>query len=293
MLLNITDYYRPGSVDEAINLLRRGPGVVALGGGTRLLASGQRDVQAVVDLRELSLAYVRAQSAALCIGATTTLQQLIDHPDIQTFASGVLAETARAAAGRNVRNAATVGGAVASGGGDDPLLTALLALDARLTVYAPEARQIPLSGFLAYRARLLNDGALITEISLPLLIGPLGAAYVAVGRTPRDTPIVCAVARMELAQGIAGNVRLALGGVGVTPVRAATVEQVLERKEWTEARIAEAAEKAAHGLTPPDDFRGSAEYRRAMARVLARRVLAEAGVRITFARKDQKSERER
>jgi len=291
MLSSLREYYRPTHIDAAVDLLRRGgAGTVALGGGTKLLASGRRDVQAVVDLRDLSLAYVRAQSATLSIGATTTLQRLIDHPDIQTFASGVLSEAARAVAGRNVRNAATVGGTVAGGGGDDPLLTALLALDARLTIYAPEARQIPLSGFLAYRARLLNDGALITEISLPLLIGPLGAAYASVGRTPRDTPIVCAVARMELAQGIAGNVRLALGGVGPAPVRANAAEQVLERKELTEARIAEAAEKATHGLTPPGDFRGSAEYRRAMAGVLARRALTEAGARITF--EDQKSESE-
>ena len=113
-----------------------------------------------------------------------------------------------------------------------------------------------------------------------MLIGPLGAAYVAVGRTPRDRPIVCAVARMELAQsGVAGNVRLALGGVGPMPVRANTAEQVLERKNLTEARIGEAAERAADGLTPPDDFRGGAEYRRAMARVLARRALTEAAAR--------------
>ena len=279
MLLELTDYYRPATVDQAIELLRRSPGVVALAGGTQLVASGRRDVSAVVDLRDLPLAYVRAQNATLYIGATTTLQQLVDHPDLQTFASGVLAETAHAVAGRNVRNAATVGGTVASAGGEDPLLTALLALDASLTIYAPQARQIPLSGFLAYRRRLLDDGALITQLGLPLLIGPLGAAYVAVGRTPRDRPIVCAVARLELAKGIAGNVRLALGGVAPTPVRASAVEQMLERKQVTPARIAQAAEMAAEGLAPPDDFRGSAQYRAAMARVLARRALTKAVAR--------------
>jgi carbon-monoxide dehydrogenase medium subunit len=280
MLLNLHTYHRPGSIDEAVTLLRgSGPTTVALAGGTRLVASGRRDVESVVDLRDLSLSYVRAQGATLFLGATTTLQELIDTPEMGTFASGVLAETARAVTARNLRNAATIGGAVASADSDDPLLTALLALDAKLTVYAPESRQIPIVGFFAYRERLLSDGALITEVRLPLLIGPLGAAYVAVGRTPRDRPIVCAVARMELAAGIASNVRLALGGVGPTPVRATTSEQLLERKSLSQEGIKVAADKAMDGLQPAGDFRGSAEYRLEMARVLARRALAEAGAR--------------
>jgi CO/xanthine dehydrogenase FAD-binding subunit len=236
-------------------------------------------VEAVVDLKDLALSYVQAQGATLYIGATTTLQQLVDTPEIQTFASGVLTETAQKTAGRNLRQAATVGGAVASAGAEDPLLTALLALDAKLDIYAPESRQIPLVSFLAYRDRLLADGALISQVSLPLLIGPLGAAYVAVGRTPRDRPIVCAVARMELAKGVVANVRLALGGVGVVPTRANGVEQVLERKTLTDERIAEAVGLATAGLTPIGDFRGSAEYRLEMARVLTERALSKAAAR--------------
>jgi carbon-monoxide dehydrogenase medium subunit len=280
MLVNLQTYHRPASVDEAVTLLRKGgPSTVALAGGTTLVASGRRSVEAVVDLRDLSLSYVRAHSATLCIGATTTLQQLVDHPDLQTFANGVLVETARAMAGRNLRNAATIGGTVASAGGDAPLVAALLALSAQLIVYAPESRQIPIAGFLAYRERLLDDGALITEVHLPLLIGPLGAAYVAVGRTPRDQPIVCAVARLELAAGIASNVRLALAGVAEVPVRANATEQLLERKPLSDERLEAALERVTDGLAPRDDFRASAEYRRKMARVLARRVLDAARAR--------------
>jgi CO/xanthine dehydrogenase FAD-binding subunit len=260
-----------------VTLLRRGgPATVVLAGGTKLVASGRRDVEAVVDLRNLPLSYVRAQDATLTIGATTTLQQLIDTPDMRTLSSGVLAEASRAVAARNLRNAATIGGTAASAAGDDPLLTALLALDARLDVYAPESRLIPLAGFLAYRERLLDDGALITEVRIPLLIGPLGAAYAAVGRTPRDRPIVCAVARMELAAGVASNVRLALGGVAPVPVRANAAEQTLERKPLSDEQILTAAEQAVAGLAPTGDFRGSAEYRLEMARVLARRALSQA-----------------
>ena len=279
MLLNLQEYHRPDNIDKAVNLLRRSPATVAVAGGTKLVASGRRDVEAVVDLCDLELSFVRAQGATLHIGATTTLQRLIEALDLQTFASGVLAETARAVSGRNLRNAATIGGTVASAGGDDPLLTALLALDAKLTVYAPESRQLPIVGFLAYRERLLDDGALISEISLPLLIGPLGAAYRAVARTARDRPIVCTVARMELAAGVASNVRLALGGVAAIPVRANGAEQMLERKPLSDERVKAAADTVSAGLAPTADFCGSAEYRLEMSRVLAWRALSAARAR--------------
>jgi CO/xanthine dehydrogenase FAD-binding subunit len=280
MLLNLREYHRPDNLEEAVTLLRRRtPITVPLGGGTYLVASGRRDVEAVVDLRDVALSYVRAADATLHIGATTPLQQIIDSPEMRSFSSGVLADTARAGASRNIRVARTIGGLIASAGGEDPLLAALLALDAKLTLLAPKARQIPLVSFLAYRERLLADGALITALRLPLLVGPLGGAYAAVGRTPYDRPIVCAVARLELAQGIAANVRLALGGVAPLPVRANELEQTLERKPLLMARIEAAVESMAAGLEPLGDFRGSAGYRRAMARVLARRALSEAMAR--------------
>ena len=280
MLLNLQHYHRPTDIDQAVALLGRGaPGTAVLAGGTTLLASQRRDVEAVVDLRDLSLAYTRTQGATLYIGATTTLQNLADAPDLQAFSSGVLVHTAGAVANRNIRNAATVGGCVASAGGENPLLAALLALDAEVIVHMPGTadegpRQIPLAGFLNYRQRLLAEGALIGELRLLLLIGPLGAAMASVARTPRDRPIVCAIARLELAKGIAANVRLALGGVAPLPARAHAAEQALERKTLDDECIAQAAELAAEGLNPSGDFRGSAEYRREMVGVLARRALA-------------------
>lgn len=280
MLVNLQEYHRPGSLEEAVALLRRSDRVTRpIAGGTVLAASWRPGLEALVDLSQLSLDYVRVEGISLCIGATTTLQEFVEHPDLATFASGLLVEATLAVGARNLRNAATLGGTLAMATGQDPLLTALLALDASLTVYAPEPRQVPLNGFLGYREKLLDDGALITQVRLPLLIGPLGAAYVAVGRTPRDMPIVCAVARLELAEGIASNVRLVLGGVARLPLRANEAERLLERKALTAERIEAAAEKAAADLDPPADFRGSAEYRREVARVLARRALSQAGER--------------
>jgi carbon-monoxide dehydrogenase medium subunit len=72
---------------------------------------------------------------------------------------------------------------------------------------------------------------------------------------------------------------VALGGVASTPVRANATELLLERKSMSDERVEAAVEMAADGLTPEEDFRGSAEYRRAVARVLTRRALFSARVR--------------
>jgi len=80
----------------------------------------------------------------------------------------MLAQAAHISAPINVRNVTTLGGVLASAGFNAPLPVVLLALDAVLVIYSPEARQSPLSSFLAYREKLLRDGALIAEVGLPL-----------------------------------------------------------------------------------------------------------------------------
>jgi len=99
-------------------------------------------------------------------------------------------------------------------------------------------------------------------------------AFEKVARTPGDAPIVCAVARYRLDDGMARDVRVAVGGVGPLPVRLARAEQTLEGKPPSESFIARAAEAAAQEVKPPSDFLASAEYRKEMVRVLVRRVLS-------------------
>ena len=265
---NLTEILRPTTLPEAVRLLRR-PNVkaVVLAGGTMLVPQARRDVQALVDLRDLKLSYIRRETSALRIGATTTLQDLATSPDVLP----VLAQAARAAAPINLRNAATVGGVIASAGFNAPLPVVMLALDAVLVIYAPEARQSPIAAFLAYRDRLLKDGALITEVGIPLTEARM--AFEKVSRTPRDAPIVCAVARLRLDNGIARDVRVAVGGVGPLPSRLARAEQTLEGRPLSEALISQAAEAAAKEVNPPSDFLASSEYRREMVKVLVRRAL--------------------
>ena len=268
---NLTEILHPPTLTEAVRLLRR-PNVktAILAGGTTLVPQARRDVQSLVDLRDLKLAYIKREGNALRLGATTTLQDIATSPNVPP----VLAQAAHTSAPINVRNAATLGGVLASAGFNAPLPVVLLALDAVLVIYSPEARQSPIAAFLNYRDKLLRDGALIAEVGLPLSDARM--TFEKVSRTPSDAPIVCVAAILRLDNGVARDVRLAVGGVGPLPVRLARAEQTLEGKPMTESLIAQAAETAAKEVNPPSDFLASSEYRREMVKVLVKRTIVEA-----------------
>lgn len=275
MLPNLRAYHRPKHLEEAVRLIRP-PVVVPLGGGTVLLSTRDPAVEEVVDLSGLGLIYIRAGADGIRIGATTPLQHLLESPLLANLTGGRIGPVLRLTASRNLRGQATVGGTVAAGGPENPLLVLLLALDTRLTVYQPEEGDVSLEEFLEGRDDLLRQGALITELFIPSPSpsGRIGFAHV--GRTPRDRPIVCAAASIYLDGGICREARLALGGVAERPLRARDAEEFLQGRPPTPENIQEAADRAAAPLNPPGDFRGSGEYRRAMAGVLARRALSQA-----------------
>ena len=270
---NLTEILRPPTLSEAVRLLRR-PNVktAVLAGGTTLVPQARRDVQALVDLRDLKLAYIKREGNALRIGATTTLEEIAMSPDVPP----VLAQAAHVSAPINVRNAATIGGEIASAGFNSPLPVVLLALDAVVVIYAPEARQSPIASFLAFRDKMLKDSTLITEVGI--LLTDARTAFEKVSRTPSDAPIVCAVAKFRFDNGVARDVRVAAGGVGPLPVQLARAEQTLEGKPLTNALITQAAEAGAQEVKPPSDFLASGEYRREMVKVLVKRTLTTASI---------------
>ena len=278
MLFN--EYHKPATIDEAVSLLRRkSPRTVALSGGTWLNGEASRDVGAVVDIAQLGLNKIERQSSPplLRIGAAVTLQQLVDafapgQPQWPITALDVLSITAQAMASLNIRNRATIGGTLVTADSSSPLATALLVCDVDVVVQADERRTLSLSAFLAYRERMLAEGMLVTHIEMPIPSADTRAAYERVARTPKDYPIVCAVARCATKDGIAGNMRVAVGGVSPTPIRLNNLEFALEKKPVRDY-LDSALQDAIKTLSPQSDWLGSAEYRAEMAHVLARRAI--------------------
>ena len=244
----ITEYYRPGTLEEALKLLSS-PNVKPLGGGTVLSHPGD-DSFAVVDLQALGLDKIHKVGDHLEIGATVTLQTLLESPHTPaTIKAALKLETPL-----NLRNMGTVAGTLVTCDGRSPFASVLLALDAKLTVVDGSSSTISLGHFLPMRQDLLR-GKLITSIEIPL---NTKLAFETVARTPDDKPIVCAA----LARWPSGRTRLVIGGWGASPSLA---------MDGTEASgIEAAARNAAHDAS---DQWASAEYRSDVAAVLAKRCL--------------------
>ncbi len=185
----------------------------------------------VIDLGRLGLAGFHATGTHLVIGATTSLTDVIENEVVGELADGLLALAARNEGPVNYRNAATVGGIVAGAATDSEFYAALLALGATVSTTAAEHPQ-PLAAIGAVRG-------IITAVHVPLDVARGGLARVA--RTPADRPIVAAVAVVG-----ADATRVAYCGISERPIL-----------EGTDA-------------LPFSDFRGSAEYRAALAPISAR-----------------------
>jgi probable selenate reductase FAD-binding subunit len=289
-MLNVKEYHRPQGLIEAVELLKRkDTKTVALGGGTWLVGEAPRDVEAVVDVVNLGLNKIVLENNVLRIGAAVTHQALVENEFVGKDAPNalhVIGQTAEAMSGLNIRNRATIAGAIVTADGSSPLVTALLACDAEVVVAGAKDRSkdvqspldfwkvLPLAGFLSYRQQVLNEGTLITEVRVPVLSPDTRSSYERVARTPKDYPIVCAAASCALKDGIAGNMRAAVGGVAPTPIRLNRLEFGVEKKklaDWFESEL----DAAMQEINPQGDWLGSAEYRKAMARVLVQRVVNE------------------
>jgi CO/xanthine dehydrogenase FAD-binding subunit len=274
MLYNVREYHRPTDLGEAIRLLNR-PGIltVPLAGGVTLVGEGTPEIEAVVDLDGLGLDFIEEEGGTLGLGAMIRLQAIVER--LSDIADGILSEAARRMAGWHVRNASTLGGALAGGDAHSPLGVVLAVLGA--TVHTHDGRVerlLPWIELASLDATQRFQGCLLTAVTLALPVG-VGSAYEQVARTPADHPIVAATAVVKPATGGQLEATIAVGGL---MTRLVVVHQVAT-PDTLDSLIGQ--------ITPPEsgeadflsDFRGSAEYRRGIAPVLARRALHGALIR--------------
>lgn len=310
MLLNLLEYHWVEGLDEALLLLgRAGVKTVALAGGTHLLGLDDDRIEAVVDLRDLDLSYIREDAAGVHIGAMTTLQSMVDAPELKELATGVLAKAARASSfSRVIRNSATIGGTLAIGAASQAdLLTVLAALDGEALLRSASRSKVDLSagsaehpgfalagvtfkGKQERRIPTLNlsqerrPNELIIEVIVPYPPDGSGGSFLRIGRTPTDVALLNACALVEIQDGRYKQVRLALGGVNMEPVRMRGVEQQLEGQiamnegdtSINTQTLVSALQAGMAGFAPPADFRASTGYRKFSGINLAFRALEEA-----------------
>ena len=310
MLLNMLEYHWVEDIDDALILLSRSDTyTVPLAGGTYLLGHDDERIQAVVDLRDLDLAYIREDARGVHIGAMSTLQAMADAPVLRELAAGLLAHAAQmSSSSRLIRNSATLGGTLAIGGASQAdLLTALAAMEAEVLVRSGSKSQIDLGGGSFDRPGLALAGVtfkgkqerrlastelvqerrpneLIVEVTVPRLGFGFGASLQRVATTPTDLALLNAAAVVEVTEGIYSHVRLALGGAHMEPARLPGVEQRLEGQLAMNAEsntintqmLVSALQAGMADFRPPPEMHAGSGYRRIAAINLGFRALEEA-----------------
>jgi CO/xanthine dehydrogenase FAD-binding subunit len=306
MLLKLVEYHWAEHIDDALLLLGRlDTKTVPLAGGTYLLGLKDDSIQAVVDLRDLELAYISDDARYLHIGSMTTLQTMAEAPLLKEFATGLLAHAALASSpSRLIRNSATIGGTLATGvASQADLWTALVALDAEAVVRSGSRTQVNLSGGTSERPGLALSGVvfkgkqerrlscstlslerrpaeLIVEVAIPQPAPGCGTSFMRISQTPTDVALLNVAAMVEIVDGKYKRVRLAFGGVNMEPVRAQLIEQQLEGYAVVHPIDSERLQALLRaGLSTmrfPSDVSVSSAYRRVCSVHLAAHALEEA-----------------
>lgn len=283
------DYIIPKDHAEASALLAAGNGAVRpLQGGTDLLIRARGGFirpRQVVDLKHLPgmREIGRRADGWLVIGAACTMNQIAGHPLIRQHYD-LLVQACNSVASYQLRNRATLGGNICNASPAADSAPALYCLDAVAELYGPAGtRRIPIADFFVGPGRTaLQRGEFLTAIHLPPAPANARGVFNKLGRTKVGDISVVSVAvwaawglgigdfRPPTPQSPIPAVRIALGAVGPTPLRAPVAEAALAG-DVSPAGVRRAARLAAEAAQPIDDIRASAAYRRAMVEVLARR----------------------
>jgi carbon-monoxide dehydrogenase medium subunit len=278
------EYRSPETLAEAVSLLAK------YGGEARVLSGGHGLIPAlklrllapavVIDLRRVpDLRSVAMLGGGLRVGALATHREVESSPLVRARAP-LLAETARAIGDVQVRNWGTIGGAIAGGdpGADYP--AALLALDGEVVIAGPRGeRRVLAAEFCRGRApAALEPGEIIRAVDLPA--GPAaGAAYLKMRRSACGFAIAGVAVRIRVAGRQVESASAGVTGVAAGAFRAVALEEALRGREIDPELVAEACRGIAAGREVLADLHASAEYRAAVAEVLARRAVLLAAAR--------------
>ena len=280
------DFYQPATLQEASRLLKEnGPGGRFLAGGTDLvIALKEKGLlpKYVVDLKKVpGLAGIRENTdGSITIGALTTMREIEISPlVVQKYP--FLAQSAAEVGSIQIRNRATVGGNMANATPSADTAPALIALNAAAKIVGLSgARTVALEEFFkAPGQTVMSADEILTEVTIPKTGPRLVGEYIKFSpREMMDLAYVGVAVVYNLGDKVkkCDGVRIVLGAVAPTPIRAKGAEAALEGQTLTEALAEKAGAIAAEESKPISDVRSSAEYRRAMVGAMTKRAVLNA-----------------
>jgi len=278
------EYFAPQSLADAASLLRRyRTKAKLLAGGTDLVLRLERrlvEPGVIIDLKKIpALRGIKVNRKGLKVGALTLMDEIASSSSVQRR-YGILAKAAAVVGSIQTRNRATLGGNLCNASPAADTAPPLIVLSARARIEGSRGqREVPLEEFfLGPGKTCLQPTELLKEIFIPVPARNSGSSFQRCTRTAMDIALVnCAVfLTLDPKDKTVQDIRIALGAVAPTPVRARAAEEILKGKNPGKDALEEASERAVASVSPIDDVRSSAGYRREMVRVLTRRAVEEA-----------------
>lgn len=279
------DYLQAVTLDEAISALvaRNGRARPVAGGTDLFLQIRSRRIKpdCVIDISEIpdlnGMTY--DETDGLRIGGLTTIRALETSSEVRRRCP-MLSEAAGQLGSVAIRNVATVGGNLCNARPSAETAQALVALSAHAMIVGPDGeRRVPLESFFTgVGSTVLRTGELLKEIHVPVASrGSRGAYYKHSMRGTIDLAIVNGAVVVTLETGdreVCRDVRIVLGAVAPTPMRAYNAEEILRGKRIDEGLINEAARAASAEAHPrAGSIRGSVEYKKEMVKLITGRLL--------------------
>ncbi len=278
------EYLSPHTVQEACSFLfQYGDKARVIAGGTDLLNSMKERIitpEYIIGLRGISdLDYIESDADGIRIGALTTITSLGNSSVIhEKFPC--LAEVPGKMATVQIRNMGTIGGNLCNAAPSADTAPMLICLGAKAKIVGTDAeRVVSLEDFFTGPGEtLLKTGEILVEIQVPNQPDNTAGAYFKMSRVSVDLAIVGVAVLITLdGKGEScSDIKIALGAVAPTPMRAKKAEEAIKGKKINEGLIEQAGQIASEEARPITDVRGSAYYRKEMVKVLTKRAIRQA-----------------
>jgi len=278
MLPSRFEYHRPGSLEEALQLLaEHGDEAKVLAGGQSLIPVMKLRLAApahLIDISRLGMDSIAEADGHLAIGALARHRDL-ERSDLLNARYPVMAAAAPQISDPIVRNLGTIGGSLCHADPAGDWGSVMLALQASLVLRSGRGeRELPIAEFLEDTfTTALEPDEILTEVRVPQPAGSSGGTYLKMERKVGDFATVAAALHISLSDGTIERAGIGLTAVASKNLQATDAEASLAGAEPTEAAFAEAGRLAAEASSPVTDVRGSADYKRHIVDVYVRRGL--------------------
>ena len=273
------EYLKPDSIKETISILSQfGEKAQILNGGTDLIVEMRDkitqpeylvDIKAIPQLNRITY----NKQDGLNIGATVTLNEISNSKVVQTHYP-ILVKACKTVGSYQVRNRATLAGNICNASPAADTAPPLLVLEAKVNIIGPTGEKIvPINQFFTgVKKNILKKGEIVTSITIPPIKDKWTGVYLKQGRK-KDVDLATVGIAVVC---IRDEVRIALGAVAPTPIRAFKTEELLKGKTIDESLLEKAGKSALTEVSPISDVRSSQEYREEIIKVLVRRAILQA-----------------